>query len=501
MTTATSKTRSTKFVLTLARPYLYRRQGVYYLKVRPKGSLTNALCVSLGSTSKAIAMLSAKDILRLTELFQLDNPNAVWEGRGGLRDTVESFANDILRTKVDRWDAHGYGDIYEETIQQLRDIAIMFPLTATQAEAIATTLEAYKRGQLWLQGDLMPLTQMAKELGVDAVPQHVAISSGPQLVVATQISFQTLSEGYLRDHDKNLKKASKDSIQEATRAIVAALEAIGLGSDVSQHTRADLVKVREIIGQTRAISTVNKLIAKLIALLSWGEINGLIPHNYSKGLKITKGARSKRRGFTESQADAVLAAAATHEDPKVLWICSIAAVTGARIQEIVQLTKEDILFDTMGQAAVHINEGEYTGDDDGDEAGTDKSIKTESSQRRIPLVTTSSWFTDLAAFIEHVKGLPAGAEVFHRKRLVDEARLAVRAAVGNDPALVFHSFRHTVAGLLQTNEIILQTSAAIMGHATGSITFDTYGTAMGQQTLREALEKVLPRRESALADS
>ncbi|WP_161799315.1 tyrosine-type recombinase/integrase [Pseudomonas fildesensis] len=408
-----------------------------------------------------------------------------------------SFAYSILGTRVDPWDASGQSDIYEDHIQHLRDIALMFPLTAPQAEAVATTLEAYRRGQLWLQGDLKPLVKMVKDsAAADSLPppQPVAIANGQQLVIATQVSFQTLSEGYLRDHDKNLKKSSKDSIQEASRALVAALEDIGLGSDVSQHTRADLVKVREILGQTRAVSTVNKLLAKLIAVLSWGEINGLISHNYSKGLKITKGAKSKRRGFTESQVDAVLAAAATHDDPKVLWICSIASVTGARIQEIIQLTKEDILFDSAGQVAVHINEGEYTSDD-GDEAGADKSIKTESSQRRIPLVNTSRWFTDLEVFVAYVKSLPPGAEVFRRKKLVDEARLAVRAAVGDDPSLVFHSFRHTMAGLLQTNEIILQTSSAIMGHSTGSITFDTYGTSMGQKTLREALEKVLPGRQ------
>ncbi|MFJ4131842.1 tyrosine-type recombinase/integrase [Pseudomonas cyclaminis] len=373
----------------------------------------------------------------------------------------------------------------------LREIAVVHPLTVPQAEAIHFTLEAFRCGQVRLrEGDPGPLMKLTKELSGDSAVKAVAIVPGSACV-----SFQTLADGYLRDHDKDLKKATKESIKTATRGLVDAFTSIGMAEDITGHTRADLVLVREHLRTGRAVSTVNKILAKLIAILSWAEINGLIPHNYSKGLKTSKGSKSKRRGFTLAQVKAVLSKAAAYEDRKVYWICAIAATTGARIQEIMQLTKGDVMVDPDGLLSIHINEDVGIDDDADDDEDTDKSLKNESSRRRIPLVTTSAWFEDLSAFAEYVSGLEDDSAVlFPRRALRDSARQSVRDAVGDVPALVFHSFRHTMAGLLQTNEIILQTSSAIMGHSTGSITFDTYGTSMGQKTLREALEKVLPDR-------
>ncbi|WP_164486710.1 tyrosine-type recombinase/integrase [Pseudomonas chlororaphis] len=440
-------------------------------------------------------MLSVNDIVRLTELFQLNNPDVTWEGSGGLRETVLGIATDLLRTTVDAMSTFKAADLREDHLQHLRELAATFPLSPAQAEAIHWTQEAYRADQMRLQqGNVEPLLRIVKALDAEPVVTSSNDSSLPANPAPTEVKkvpFKALAEGYLRDHATDLKVSSRKSIEEASRALIAVFEAIGLGDDVSGHTRADLVKARELLGQGRAVSTVNKIVAKLTAILTWAELNGLIPHNYTKGLKTSKGAKSKRKGFTEAQVDAVLAQAAQYADPQVSWICSIAAVTGARIQEIMQLRKDDVVIDPLtGLLSIDINEGKGLADDG-------KSVKTENSNRRVPLVTTSKWFRELEEFKAFVQGLPEGtSKLFSKGMLVDEVRGAVRAAMGDDPSLVFHSFRHTMAGLLQTHEVILQTSAAIMGHSTGSITFDTYGTKMSQQTLRDALEKVLPRKAS-----
>lgn len=100
----------------------------------------------------------------------------------------------------------------------------------------------------------------------------------------------------------------------------------------------------------------------------------------------------------------------------------------------------------------------------------------------------------MEAFREFVKALPSDdSQVFTTRSLRLHLAKIIRMAVGDNPDLVFHSLRHTMSTLLQNGEVSLQTAAAILGHTTKSITFDTYGGNMALETLRTALEKVLPK--------
>ena len=56
--------------------------------------------------------------------------------------------------------------------------------------------------------------------------------------------------------------------------------------------------------------------------------------------------------------------------------------------------------------------------------------------------------------------------------------------------MVFHSVRHSLASLMQAKGVPTIHAQAVMGHASGTITFDTYGSGVPVETLAEMLESV-----------
>lgn len=56
----------------------YRRNGIYYLRVRPRGCATRSFAVSLRTTDRPTAMTLSQDILQALAIFHLDRPEADW---------------------------------------------------------------------------------------------------------------------------------------------------------------------------------------------------------------------------------------------------------------------------------------------------------------------------------------------------------------------------------------------------------------------------------------
>ncbi|MEZ3187347.1 tyrosine-type recombinase/integrase [Pseudomonas sp. LM13] len=372
----------------LAKPWHYRRSGVYYLRVRPlrsKGTCT----LSLRSTDRPTAMTTSKQLLSTLRAFHLDKPDATWDE---LRDHLRSIAEDTLATSTDWEELDAVGMAYSDNVK-------------------VSTLGALRT-------------------------QHTVIGR--------------------------------------------AFEAVGV-SDLSKHKREDLIAVRASLLESREPSTVNNLLATLSTVLKWAEANDLIKKAYTAKLKLTKNTTSKREGFTESQvAKAMSHANGLPATSWQRWGLSLLAITGARVGEIAQLTKADIK-QVDGCWCIDINED-----------GPGKSLKNRYSTRLVPLTDGALGF-DLTAFLEAVKAgaLPSdnGINAMNASRGLGAL---LKEALGEDREQnqTLHSLRHSMASRLQSKGTPVIYTQAILGHASGSISYDTYGNSVPVKALAEVLREV-----------
>ncbi|ROL94872.1 integrase [Pseudomonas chlororaphis] len=295
-------------------------------------------------------------------------------------------------------------------------------------------------------------------------------------VLAPAMTFEILSGLYLADRGQDQKISTLKETKICHGTISAALGEL----DMRTHSRADLVALRDRLSENRMSSTVNKLLVKLSAVLAWAVDNGHISKSYDKKLKLTKGLESSRRAFTQDQVGKLVTYSNTlPETSWKRWLLSLGAITGGRLNEISQLTAGDVQTFESGITAIHINE-----------QGEGKSIKNKRSERLVPL-TDGAYGFDLAAFLRYVEGGGTGAlaQIGYKTAGEWANQQAIPAALGDSfgPGLVFHSLRHSLASLMQAKGVPTTHAQAVMGHASGTITFDTYGSGVPVETLAEML--------------
>jgi integrase len=143
---------------------------------------------------------------------------------------------------------------------------------------------------------------------------------------------------------------------------------------------------------------------------------------------------------------------------------------------------------STGITAIHINE-----------VGEGKTIKNKRSERLIPL-TDGAYGFDLAAFLRYVEscrlaGSDALGQIGYRPAGEWANQTAIPEALGDsyERGLVFHSLRHSLASLMQKRGVPTTHAQAVMGHATGTITFDVYGSGVPVEILAGLLKTVFKR--------
>ncbi|MCO6059924.1 site-specific integrase [Pseudomonas sp. MOB-449] len=235
-----------------------------------------------------------------------------------------------------------------------------------------------------------------------------------------------------------------------------------------------------------ATSTVRLTLARLSSVLSFAVDSGYALANPISTSRIHKRLGSGKpkhrldddRGYTWSelvkmfsQPDfAALRYGQGRPGNAVFWLPLIAAYTGARREEIAQLYVSDIRQQENGQWFIRIIDDR-----------PDKSVKTDSSRRDVPL------HDDLIAlgFLELVKGKHADARVFPQlvkvadgfAGIVSKAwrPLTQRWGIYRQGRNPLHAFRHTFKTIAREVGIPKEVSDWITGHAAGN-EGDRYGT-------------------------
>ncbi|MFW9082796.1 tyrosine-type recombinase/integrase [Pseudomonas sp. P2757] len=309
--------------------------------------------------------------------------------------------------------------------------------------------------------------------------KSVASASMSLSVIAPAVTFEALSALYVADRGQDQKASTLKETTICHRVLGLVLGEL----DMRTHSRADLVALRDRLSDGRMPSTVNKLIVKLSAVLAWSVENGHISKSYDRNLKFTKGTESSRKAFTQDQVGKLVAYSNTlPETSWKRWLLSLGAITGGRLNEISQLTVGDVQTLASGITVIHINE-----------AGEGKSIKNKRSERLVPL-TDGAYGFDLAAFLRYVEactlsGSDSLAQIGYRPGGEWANQQAIPAALGESfgPGLTFHSMRHSLASLMQAKGVPTAYAQAVMGHASGTITFDVYGSGVPVETIAEML--------------
>ena len=307
-------------------------------------------------------------------------------------------------------------------------------------------------------------------------------------VLSPAMTFEALSALYLADRGQGQKASTQKETKICHGTISAALGEL----DMRTHSRADLVALRDRLSDGRMPSTVNKLLIKLSAVLAWSIENGHISKSYDKKLKLTKGTESSRKAFSQAQVAKVMDYASNlPETTWKRWLLSLGVITGGRLNEISQLTASDIQTLESGITAIHINE-----------VGEGKSIKNKRSERLVPL-TDGAYGFDLAAFLRYVESRKADeGEPSHSVKLAQIGyktagdwanRQAIPEALGDDhrSGLTYHSLRHSLATLMQVEGVPTTHAQAVMGHVSGTVTFDIYGAGVPVEVIARMLNRLL----------
>lgn len=241
------------------------------------------------------------------------------------------------------------------------------------------------------------------------------------------------------------------------------------------------------------VKTVNAHLAAYNGLFRWAEANSYIGKNVFAGLtlKQKKGTGKAREAFTPTQARLIYDTIVRNERGLIkkkyqFWGPLIGLYTGARLNEIAQLTLEDI----------RQQDGIWCFSIDDQFEG--KTLKTASAKRLIPI------HSDLLqlGLIEYVETLRAS----NKTRLLHELGYSKGTGYGrnlsrwfNGPflsalgmdthTLVFHSLRHTMVTNLLQSGVAEPLAKSIIGHAQEGVTQTVYfgeGYTVAQK--QEAME-------------
>ncbi|WP_225519995.1 site-specific integrase [Escherichia coli] len=517
-----------------SRTYLYQRNGVFYIRLRmkstdrltvshPSHSRYKIASVSLRTKDRRTAMAYSRHIKAALRAIHADRPNASYrEMREHLRDIAEwelsTGRSDLFEPDMRDLYRDQYGEVGENLVNALASE----PLTIDQHRYINEALNVLKACMKRIEaGDSQPLIDYIDEFDAtdrfnDQVSASLSVSAPQELSIPegkSSITVASLFEQYEQENALNWKPATLSENKASHSALIEIFDYLGLNADANAIKRADMLRVRDILQQlpknrkqrfkdaplvdlldredkTDCLDVVtinNKYLIKMAAVFKWAVRNDLIKKNMSEGLELKvpqrKGSEA-RNAFSTEQVGQLLGAAKVYSQkssgkPYHYYVTALAAITGARLNEVAQLQVKDVRTTGAGTVYIHINE------DDSSLPG--KSIKNAHSDRCVPLVDGAYGFVlaDFMTLVEARRGTDGDdAMVFDGLRLMKNGygeqvskwfnRTLLPKVLADRDGLAFHSFRHTVATQLKQHGVELAYAQAIMGHSSGSITYDRY---------------------------
>ena len=479
-------------------PYMYRkRSGIYQTRYRRVGSMRDTITISMRTTNRAIAMKQQGFYNSAVKTFIVNNPDADWSAmREYLRDLAESLLTD---KPADFWYSVDVSMI-DESREALGDLVATSALSLNQHRAIAQAQDILKAAQVRIQGDVKPLLAIVEEFNQEHNQHPLSQQQAklPETGRATLIldneqegnpleftrerqdvlTFDDLYGKFLEETRVNMAKATlsdHNTIRKRLNDYIGFL-------NMKTYTRDDMTELRASLMESGDYvdASINKILQKLSAVVNWAVNNGLILHNYTKGLKL-KGAKSKRRAFTEDEMKSMLNALLIDKNMTLSqqWAIRIGMITGARIGEILQLTKADIKESPEGITYIDINNQ------------NGKVLKNSASIRCVPLTDGAMGFS-LGKFRMWLERQRENAPLFKEHSLTHiELNAFIKRHTTGTGEVSFHSLRHYMATKARAKGLTEGDIGGVLGHVSGDITFSIYGATVNLERSQEVLKRTL----------
>lgn len=234
--------------------------------------------------------------------------------------------------------------------------------------------------------------------------------------------------------------------------------------------------------------TVNGYMVMLSSLFKWAVQRDYISRNPAEGLqmKIHRKADEERKLYSHDDLQLIVDnLERSPKHPERYWIPLIALHSGMRLDEICQLTVDDI--HEIGKVICF----------DVNDIG-EKKLKTPSSHRLIPV---HPMLLQLG-LMKYVESQQAGKKLQLWTNLERDKfgywsgsyskwyTRFNRGYITKDPKKCFHSFRHTMADSLKQLDLQETIIAEILGHANENISTGRYGKPFHPDRLLDAISKV-----------
>lgn len=239
--------------------------------------------------------------------------------------------------------------------------------------------------------------------------------------------------------------------------------------------------------------TYNNIIRKLSTFMIWlqEEKHISIDNPFSKLFKKEKAARHQWLAFTPAEVQQILSKPNLTFDPdrpSRYWVPMILAHSGARIEEICALYREDIQKDPdSGIWYLKIQNDK-----------DDKSIKNDQSCRDVPIHS----FLESVGLLDYVATIPAGTRLFpdltykedfgYHDKISDHFTRYLKRIGVYQPKKTLKSFRHTVTTALYQTGATREIVPEIVGHSpdSGSMSLSRYHKGYLLPQKKAALEKI-----------
>jgi integrase len=365
--------------------------------------------------------------------------------------------------------------------------------------------------------------QSYSDMGVELIAVNSAVRT-QEPKARTKLASEVLAEFI---QDRTITKGWTDKTADSTRNRLEGFLYIIGDKPVTSYTRDDIYSYRlkvqqlplnmnkydkfndkgidEVIalntgGKVISTSTVNKHLMWVRSFFDWMATNQLIPHNVAKDVNIAKKANplDARSPFTKADLSVLFGrleeySGGLHKTlisrPERVWIPLIGLYHGMRLNEICQLFEDDII-DIEGIPCIRIIENE----------ARLQHVKNNGSRRTIPIHPKLIEIGFLEYVLQMRKVSPK-AQLFPLLTPTRDGygknmtywfnntvlnKLGLKGGAKKD----FHSFRHTVIDEFKNSDARLEHYQAIIGHSSGTITLDTYGSSLRPSKMLETLKLI-----------
>lgn len=377
---------------------------------------------------------------------------------------------------------HAFDENYNNFMKQHRLEIVSIDETAItelKVAMLAATCEAYTELVNRDHGDAR---------STDEIAPPVQLNYGS----ADGKNFMTIWELWNREKGESVTNKTKMSYKQSAEQ----LNEFVTGKAAAALVRTDYMNWIDSLAANKknyTITTIGNKLAHIQVLIKTGIAHQVLTADYTTGLKAKGRIAEEHRAFTAEEARDIMAVVALKPSKgktvSYKWLTMLALATGARIEELAQLTFKDIYQENSRWVI------ELTDSEEG------KHLKNKASVRRIPL-HKDLIAVGFPAFVAQQKLLTKSPFVFYELkpnkynvRSDSFSKWAGRAIdeVNKSEAICAHSFRHLMRHMLSALTapvVIEEVKDRFLGHTNGSVGRNYGATFYPLEPLIEAIDRV-----------